>query len=192
VASLRLTPRESEHNKNRVALESVLSGHRLLLVVRPPPAAAAFIQSLGRDFGPSHVMGADRLHITLALFGDHAAFPRAQAERIMAAADSVAFPPFRVVFDFALATSSSVALRASEPLVRLAGLRDRLQHALAGAGAAIRMKQKFVPHVTLLHRRGPVFLQPIDMVSWQVREFFLVDSRLGAGVHQLLCRWPLD
>ena len=168
-----------------------MSGHRLLLVVRPPPEAAAYIHDIGRKFGPGYAMSPDRLHITLALFGDHLAFPRAQAERIIAAADSIAIPPFRVAFDFALATATSVALRASEPLIRLDSLRNRLQIALAGARAAMRMQQRFVPHITLLHRRGPVFLQPIDMVSWQVREFFLVDSRLGAGVHQLLARWPL-
>lgn len=168
-----------------------MAGHRLLLVVRPPPDAAACIQDIGRDFGTGHVMDPDRLHITLALFGDHLAFPRAEAERIMAAADKVVVAPFRVAFDFALATTASVALRASEPLTRLHDLRNRLQIALRRSGAAMPMPRRFVPHITLIHRRGPVFARPIDMVSWQVREFFLVDSRLGAGVHQLLNRWPL-
>lgn len=169
----------------------MLVRNRLLYAVRPPPDAAARIAEDARAFGPGHFLGADRLHITLGLFGDHDDFPHDQAQRLVRAAESIACARFRVVFDWALASSSSVALRASEPLPRLDRLHHRLGIAAATAGATMRRRERFVPHVTLVHRRGPSFAEGFDPISWEVRDFFLINSRLGAGRHEILGRWLL-
>jgi 2'-5' RNA ligase len=46
----------------------------------------------------------------------------------------------------------------------------------------------FTPHVTLLYDRRNVEEQPIEPISWTVREFVLIHSMQG---HTHLARWPL-
>jgi 2'-5' RNA ligase len=46
----------------------------------------------------------------------------------------------------------------------------------------------FTPHVTLLYDKRSVEEQPIEPISWNVREFALIHSMNG---HTHLARWPL-
>jgi 2'-5' RNA ligase len=50
---------------------------------------------------------------------------------------------------------------------------------------------KFVPHLTLLYDKREITSNPIEPVSWMVKEIILVRSEVGATKYHLLGRWGL-
>jgi len=176
---------------------------RLFFAVYPDAAAAAALleraEALrvrhglrGRSFAPS------RLHVTLHFVGDHAGLPAALVETACASASSVRAPAFDIGVDRA---ASFVRRPRNRPFVLLvaeaqsAGVR-RLQAALGDAmqhaGLGRHVDTRFTPHLTLMYDDAAVEPEPVDPVSWTVREFRLMHSRIGRGQHEVLARWPLE
>jgi RNA 2',3'-cyclic 3'-phosphodiesterase len=75
---------------------------------------------------------------------------------------------------------------------------DRLRafHALFGATLTrnelpCRVHTISTPHVTLLYDKRVIDEQPIEPISWTVREFVLVRSLHGQSRHIDVARWQL-
>lgn len=166
--------------------------HRLFFAILPPAIERARI-GLTRDLldAPIDPVANARLHLTLAITGDYPAFPDAVAERMLAIGGQVAADPFELVLERLSGSSRSVALR---PAARCHGLGE-VQRQLARDMAYWSLGREgwsFSPHVTLGYRQGDPFLMPITPIAWEVTEFALIHSRVGATEHIALGRWPLE
>lgn len=83
----------------------------------------------------------------------------------------------------------------------LAALADSVTAAGRRVGIAVEEQRRYHPHVTLGRRRDPVDLrqalagfagEDTRSAAWQVRDFVLVESHLGAAVrHEVVGRFPL-
>jgi 2'-5' RNA ligase len=137
-----------------------------------------------------------RLHITLGHLGDYAGLPQDIVAAAIAAAASVAMPPFEVVLDRALSFPARLGNRpfvlgGHDGVDALTALQRTLCAALDKAGIDGRAKPQFTPHVTLLYDDHLVVERPVGTVHWPVREFVLVHSLIGKAVYVPLARWPL-
>lgn len=175
--------------------------HRLFFALRPTPGAvqaivAARQQACERHGLKGRPVAAERLHVTLHWLADHDEFPRALCDAACAAGAKLAAEPFDVRFD---QVGSIGGARDPGPLVlsggeNLAALR-RFQRALGdemkAAGIGHYARSHFKPHVSLLYPGVYVAREAIEPLEWRVDELLLIDSHVGAGVHELLGRWPL-
>jgi 2'-5' RNA ligase len=131
------------------------------------------------------------LHQTLVFVGNVAGVRRAlldaAGERIIAAPFALDFgvtgywPHHRIVW---------AAPAATPPL--LIRLVAELKRELTGAGIDFD-DRPYVPHVTLVRgARAPAALPPLR-ITWQLREFVLVESGSGASGadYRIAGRWPL-
>ena len=170
----------------------------LFFALFPDAAAAARIGGLTRRLRDAHALSAaphaaDRLHVSLHGIGEYPAFPKEIAAGAIAAAASVALPPFEIAFDRALSFSGKpgrlpLVLRSHDGFAGVMALQQALGAALAKAGLAARPS---TPHLTLLYDVRRVEEQPIDPVGWTVRDFVLVHSLLGQTRYIPLGKWPL-
>jgi 2'-5' RNA ligase len=87
--------------------------------------------------------------------------------------------------------SRPLVLSSSRPRAALNAFQLALSTAIRKAGLVQWVQPSFVPHVTLLYDGRRVPQQDVAPISWTVREFVLVRSRLGQGRHEPLARWPL-
>lgn len=166
--------------------------HRLFFALRPPPLAAAHIDNSWAWLGPpSRRVRRKRLHVTLNILDDWPFLPLKLLEAMVAAGDTVAFDPFRVVFDQLGGGSRSIVLRPSERIAALHRFQRQLADALARAGVRTRRDARFSPHLTLIHLGRPHFVEAADPVSWTVEEFLLIESLVGWTRHVVHRRWPL-
>lgn len=165
-----------------------------------PEATAQATQLAQRLRGELGLKGAPvapgRLHSTLFHLGDYDGVPGHILEAAQAAAAAVSADAFPVTFD---RVGSFDTRSQNRPLVMLGGegvaglvdFQQALGDALKRAGLARFVKTQFTPHVTLLYDGRLVAEQPIEPVSWTVREFVLVHSLLRQTQHVPLGRWPL-
>jgi 2'-5' RNA ligase len=167
---------------------------RLFFAVVPDAVTTARIHRLAmalkraRGFD-GKLVEQDRLHVTLFSLdlSEHA------VRMVSEAAAEVSVQPFDVSFD---RTASFRVRRGDRPFVLLgdeglrglSGFRRMLGAAMTRNGLRRRAVRDFTPHVTLLYDRCEVEEQPIEPISWTVRDFVLVHSRQG---HVHLARWPL-
>lgn len=173
---------------------------RLFFAVFPEPAAGERIAQLARDMRATHALRGNplltgRLHVTLFALGDYAGLPVHIVERATEAAARVHTEPFEVSLD----TVGSFIGRRDHPLV-LRGLnvdsplhmfRRRLGEQLLATAAIRDIPGAFEPHVTLLYDSRAVTPEPVEPISWTVRELVLVHSLLGQTRHLVVDRWPL-
>jgi 2'-5' RNA ligase len=167
---------------------------RLFFAVVPDAVAAARIYRLAtalkrvRGFD-GKLVEQDRLHVTLFSLDLSGHAVRMASE----AAAEVSLQPFDVSFD---RTASFLVRRGDRPFVLvgdeglrgLGGFRRVLGAAMTRNGSRRRAAKDFTPHVTLLYDQREVEEQPIEPISWTVRDFVLVHSMRG---HVHLARWPL-
>ncbi len=137
-----------------------------------------------------------RYHLTLSYLGEHATLPDALIAASYAAGDAVRAPSF----DFALDTAGSFANRKIPWWLGCDAMPDALDtlwssiaHNLRVNGITLDEPTPRVAHVTILRdadqRLAPERIAPI---AWPVRDFVLIDSRLGAqSSYAILRRWPL-
>jgi 2'-5' RNA ligase len=136
----------------------------------------------------------DHLHVSLQHVGD---FPRLKSKYIWAAcraAEAVSGKPFTVSLDRAL---SFTARRPGKYPCVLCGdgnaatfeLHQRLAVAMRKNG--LKAGFEFTPHMTLFYAPISVPVCPIEPVSFEVDEFFLIHSKLGQTKYETLGRWPL-
>jgi RNA 2',3'-cyclic 3'-phosphodiesterase len=144
----------------------------------------------------SRPLASDRLHVTLFHLGDYVgeAPPEIVAAAVRAG-DAVKASPFAVSFDRAVSfrrqRKAPLVLRGSGDNASLMAFHRDVGAAMMQVGLAQWMNPRFTPHVTLLYDDCNVAEQPVEPVSWTVREFVLVRSLLGQTRHIALGRWPL-
>jgi RNA 2',3'-cyclic 3'-phosphodiesterase len=165
--------------------------HRLFFALKPPLAEARRI-GLARD-GLGITSGAvsnDRLHVTIGITQDYASLPGDVVHHAMRIGDGISGDPFDLCLDRLSAGAESVALRPSRRPPALTMLQKRIDALLTYWGVR-RADWRFSPHVTLGYRPGPVSLEAVAPIAWQVREVVLIHSIVGATRHIELGRWPL-
>lgn len=176
---------------------------RLFFALLPEAPAAAAIAAVAKGLKAEHglrgrVLATSRFHVTLHFFGDHVGLPAALVEGLSAAASSVRFSPFDVVFDHAMSFAGRPRKRPfvlrghDEGLAALMDFRRSLSNALVRHGVGHLVDARFTPHVTLLYDDQLRPPQPVGPVVWRAREFVLIDSLLSKTLHVPLARWPLQ
>ena len=137
-----------------------------------------------------------RLHVSLHAVGAYLDVrPDADIARWCCAAAAVSCEPFEVVFDQVASfggqgnplvfKSSNEADRAGFVALHLA-----LGMMLADVGEQIKTRS-FTPHMTLSYRGKRVVETAIEPVRWRPAELVMIDSHVGAHLHEVLGRWPL-
>jgi len=173
--------------------------HRLFFAIQPDAEAADRIQQLLGALRRRHdltgrAIARPRLHITLAMAGASDAPPSddtvAWARR---AASRIAERPFVVALNHVQAwigeeARGPVVLLGDEGVIGVHQMRDALKTALGGRTV---QDAHYQPHLTLLYDRIGLLEQTIDPIRWMVRDFVLIHSPYGQGVHNILGRWPL-
>lgn len=135
----------------------------------------------------------DRLHVTLFHLDDFVdQIPPSLVAASRAAAASLRFRSFDVVFDRVCCTRRHVLLMPSDELVALREFRARLGEALVVAGARRRIDSAYNPHVTLSYAPGEAADLRVEPIRWRVRGFHLVESLLGQHRHIRLDSWMLE
>ncbi len=133
---------------------------------------------------------AHRLHVTLHDLGGYHVVPHGMVVAANAAGDAVAKPGFEIVFDRAASfAGGAFVLYGSNGVEQLATFRQDLGVAMMNAG--LRPTSSLTPHMTLLHDQQRIAEHPVEPVRWNAREFALVKSHVGKGVHEILGRWTL-
>ena len=134
-------------------------------------------------------------HVSLHGLGSHAGVPAGLVDRVDRAVESLGIAPFAVTFDQVGCFGGQpgnwpLVLFGGEGAVGLTALYEELGRALQVARFARRVRAAYTPHLTFF--RGDFDIaEPIEPITWTVREFVLVDSLIGRGRHIHLARWPL-
>lgn len=132
-----------------------------------------------------------RLHVTLHDLGGYAELPPDVVKTARAAGDAAAAPAFDVVFDRAMSfpSSGTYVLCGGAGAAQLAAFRQSLGLAMGQTGLLV--KRSFTPHMTVLYDRHPIAEHAIEPITWTAKEFVLIKSHVGKGVHEVLGRWSL-
>jgi RNA 2',3'-cyclic 3'-phosphodiesterase len=147
------------------------------------------------------LLDAGRLHVSLQGLGDHAGVPQELVALASQAAASVELPSFVASFDRVLSFSGksrtpgkrAFVLAGGNGIAGLLGLHRALAVTMQHFGFLRATESSFTPHITVLYDEQSVAERAIEPVSWTVREFVLVHSRIGQNQpYALLGRWPLQ
>jgi 2'-5' RNA ligase len=72
-------------------------------------------------------------------------------------------------------------------------LRTTIGNAQYAQGLYQPAASRFEAHVTLRYLPRPLAAEiALEPVVWQAREFVLIRSVIGRGVHEIVERWPLS
>lgn len=185
----------------RPRLKSAALRHALFVAIRPDAADAARLvaHSAAQDarlgVGGAAVE-AERLHVSLFGLAEYTGtFPERAVESWLNALDGVRLPSFEVGFD-TVATfggqGNPLVLRSRDAAL-VAGVRElhgAIGRALADAGERLKWSSD-EPHMTVSYRGLRIGDASMAPVRWTAREFALIDSHVGAHVHEVLASWPL-
>jgi 2'-5' RNA ligase len=86
-------------------------------------------------------------------------------------------------------SSGTYVLCGGAGTAQLAAFRQSLGLAMGDAGLPV--KRSFTPHMTVLYDRHPIAEHAIEPITWTAKEFVLINSHVGKGVHEVLGRWSL-
>jgi len=174
---------------------------RLFFAVFPDEQIAAQIENFAKQFLAEHniqgkLSAASRFHVSLNLVGNFDELPPDAVAHASFAAESVTVAPFEISLN--QVTTFRRKDGQNQPLVLLVGegktqfraLLSALLSGFYGFSVAEKSISGFNPHLTLLYGNQLV-TQPIDPISWAVREFALVHSLVGRTEYKILGRWPL-
>ena len=177
---------------------------RLLFLVYPDEATASRIATLAQAQRAKHDLRGkplltNRLHITLQHMGDHAGLPPDMVRAAQEAAGRLPPRAFDVTFDRVAsfggrARNLPFVLKGGAGLGALLEFNKALATAMSLTSSRLGKwaKPVFTPHVTLLYDGRSVPEQPVEPITWTVREFVLVHSLLGQTQHIVLDRWLLS
>lgn len=165
--------------------------HRLFFALKPTRIEAN-LTGLFRDATgiPLDAVADDRLHVTLGITNDYAAFPADVAERLMTVGEHVAGDRFLLSLDRLSGSERSIALRPNKRAPALSALQKQIDDQLR-YWSLMRTGWSFSPHVTLGYRPGLSFLKPVTPIEWDIGDVVLIHSLVGATRHVELGRWPL-
>ena len=160
-------------------------------------ALAASAQRLKRDLASrGRWVAPHRYHITLHFLGRYDPSSPDRVARAVAAGDRVDTRAFELALDrVGSFPNRSIPWWIGCTMLPegLLTLWESLGAGLHEAGIDIAGSESLVAHVTLLReaeRRLPPM--PIDPIAWPVRDFALIDSRLGSDArYTILRRWSL-
>ena len=170
---------------------------KLFFALRPLPEAAQAIAQKSVELGRIHgIQGslvlADHLHISLHSVGLYETIPQSALDAACRAGAALHSDGFEVVFDQAMSfNQGTYVLCPGEGTQAIQGLYLSLGMAMADAGFAKRAAN-FTPHMTLSYRGQLVAKHSIAPLRWRACEVVLINSHQGAGVHEVLGRWPLN
>ncbi len=172
---------------------------RVFFTFFPGGMAKAILEKIGNYIKSLHgilvpLRPTDHLHVSLQHVGD---FPRLKSKYIWAAcraAETVASKPFSISLNRAL--SFTGGRPGKHPCVLCgdenAAVFELHQHlAIAMRKNGLKATLEVTPHMTLFYAPVPVPMCPIQPVSFEVDEFFLIHSKLGQTKYETLGRWPL-
>jgi 2'-5' RNA ligase len=171
---------------------------RLFLAVFPDARHAAELDALAtkhltmRRLGGKRVE-AGRLHVTLFHLGDYTELPPGLVAQASDALSHLAAEPLAIRFDQIGRFSSRHAtgayvLTAGTGNEALYALHGQLATHLRSAALAQHTRDSFTPHMTLAYDNAAVPFEPIEPVTWPVREVLLIHSLLGKTRHIPLAR----
>jgi RNA 2',3'-cyclic 3'-phosphodiesterase len=170
-----------------------LQCHRLFFAIRPPVEIIGEIAALRYRPGVGGTPVSDaHLHVTLFMLGSFQDFPARQVTKICNVVSGAEFSALRVCFDLLVQGARSELLLASEPLRGAQALFEKLLLVLACAGIGPASWWPFQPHVTLRHTRQGGDIHPIDMLSWDNDQLFLIHSLVGLTRHRVCHQWSLS
>lgn len=136
-----------------------------------------------------------RFHVSLCGIGDYARSPSDAVTAIGDALARISMPRFVVAFDRAMSFIGGhkrpLVLIGGDGVAGLMMLQRELAAALDRTGSRRRKQPPYNPHITLLYDEHRIADQPVEVISWTVREVVLVCSLHGQGRHIPLARWPL-
>ncbi|MBS0544458.1 MAG: RNA 2',3'-cyclic phosphodiesterase [Proteobacteria bacterium] len=169
---------------------------RVFFALWPDELVAAALHACARRIHAQtggRLMRRDSLHLTLAFLGDQPP-ERVEALRELAATLRGEAFELRLVRAGAWQRGRIVWGGPEATPPPLAALADGLAAALRGEGFAVEARP-FAAHVTLVRNGHQPPPREIDLpVSWQVGDFALMRSHLGAEGARYECigRWPLS
>jgi 2'-5' RNA ligase len=136
-----------------------------------------------------------RLHVSLYNIGDCARLTSEASADIDEAMTAITMPPFLVAFNetkcFNGGQKQPIVLVGDDGVAGLMLFQRELVAALGKTGIGRRKPRPYNPHITLLYDERRIPDQPVEAISWVVREFVLVCSLRGQGRHIPLARWAL-
>ena len=175
----------------------------LFLAVFPDPITAQRLSHLATGVRNKHRLTGrlrppEHFHITLQYLGDESEVPENVVHAVGRACEAVANreSSFEIELDRVLSFSGRPG---NCPLV-LIGSEDgtsalkRLHEVLVTElSKHLRLGRdlKFKPHLTLLYDKQSLVEEPVETVSWRIREIVLVRSEVGATKYQRLGAWKL-
>jgi 2'-5' RNA ligase len=165
--------------------------HRAFFAFRPGSRVSAQISNMVEEIAPGLPRVANEyFHSTLGITNDYKTLPTQIVDDLRSIGDEISADPFDVTVDRLSGSQGSVALRPSRSNPAWRNLQAPIEKAMLRAGA-LRDGWRFSQHITLYYRSGTPFSQIIGGYDWPVEELLLIHSRIGAGEHRVLGRWPL-
>jgi len=86
------------------------------------------------------------------------------------------------------AANGALVLTGDDSTVGMEVLQQRLSDSLDDTP---RPARRYRPHVTLLHDGRHIEAEPVEPITWTVREIVLVHSLIGQTTHRHIARMPL-
>lgn len=138
----------------------------------------------GRLLKPGH------FHVTLSTVHEGHGLPDAdEIDGWVARADEIPMPSFRVGFDRLMSFSNgALVLTGDDSTVGMEVLQQRLSDSLDDTP---RPARRYTPHVTLLYDGRHIDAEPVEPITWTVREIVLVHSLIGQTTHRHIASIPL-
>jgi 2'-5' RNA ligase len=140
----------------------------------------------------------NHLHVSLFSLGNFSDVPETLVETVglICKPFTAAALPFEIKFNRALSFRGKPG---NNPLVLIDaqennGVRHLYKLLTAEFSKYVRSTSSttnFMPHLTLLYDKHELTPQPVEQVSWIVKEIVLVRSEVGATKYQWLGRWAL-
>ncbi|MGQ3299847.1 2'-5' RNA ligase family protein [Reyranella sp.] len=168
---------------------------RLFFAVLPDAATAERISERAAAWRAAHgltgrLLKAGHFHVTLASVHEGHGLPDAdEIDGWMARASGILMPSFCVGFDRLMSFSNgALVLTGDDSTVGMEVLQQRLCDSLDDTP---RPARRYTPHVTLLHDGHHIEPEPVEPITWTVREVVLVHSLIGQTTHRHVARIPL-
>jgi 2'-5' RNA ligase len=181
-------------SKVKPAAKGARLPYALKFSIFPAPAKA---QEIVRLTGPTlQALGLTgkplmphRLHVTVHNLGEYAEVPEDLIAAATRAGDALAFDAFDVAFDCAMSfpSAGTYVLSGHEGIRRLTAFHEELGESMRSQG--LRAGRRYTPSMALVYDRNFISEHPIVPVCWKAREFALIRSHVGTGMHDTLRSW---